>query len=273
MTSDAVDRQRQVNVANATFWEELCGTTMARQLGITAHSTASLQRFDQHYFAFYPYLQRHIPFGSLRGLDILEVGLGFGSVAQRITENGANYTGLDIATGPVNAVRQRFRLAGLSGAAVRGNILNPPFPDETFDRIVAIGCYHHTGNLQRALDETWRLLRPGGHATIMVYNAFSYRRWLQAPIALATQFFGGAGRAASSAQHARGTYDQDSLGRSAPETAFVSRSELRRMTKRFAQFRAELENAAVPFLDSLRPLACHTLGRVWGLDIYLTLTR
>ena len=37
----------------------------------------------------------------MRGKKVLEVGLGYGSVAQRIAENGAVYTGLDIAEGPV----------------------------------------------------------------------------------------------------------------------------------------------------------------------------
>ena len=270
--SDA-QHQSLVNTANAAFWDELCGTTMAHQMGITEHTAQSFQLFDQRYFEFYPYLERHIPFASLDGADVLEVGLGFGSVSQRIGQFGANYSGLDIAYGPVNAVHQRFAIAGLSGKAVRGNILNAPFPDNAFDRIIAIGCYHHTGNLQRALDETWRLLRPGGHATIMVYNAFSYRRWLQVPRLLMRQVLRRNDSTADVSADARGSYDQDSQGRSAPETAFVCREDLRRMTTRYAAFHAELENAAVPYLDALRPIACLMLGRIWGLDIYLSLAR
>ena len=57
--SDA-QHQSLVNTANAAFWDELCETTMAHQMGITEHTAQSLQRFDQRYFEFYPYLERHI---------------------------------------------------------------------------------------------------------------------------------------------------------------------------------------------------------------------
>ncbi len=46
---------RGIDKANAEFWNELCGTTMARSLGITDHSLESLKRFDEAYLAFYPY--------------------------------------------------------------------------------------------------------------------------------------------------------------------------------------------------------------------------
>ena len=85
----AADVQDEVSERNADFWDELCGTQLARQLGITDNSPASLQRFDAWYFDFYPYLAQHIPFHDMHGRDVLEVGLGYGTVSQRIAEAGA----------------------------------------------------------------------------------------------------------------------------------------------------------------------------------------
>src|SRR5579863_1617204 len=107
---------------NADFWEELCGTGFAKSIGVVDDSAHSLKRFDDWYFAFYPYLFVHIPFEDMRDKDVLEVSLGYGTVSQRISEAGARYKGLDIAEGPVSMVNHRLRQQALGGHARQGNI-------------------------------------------------------------------------------------------------------------------------------------------------------
>ena len=43
-----------VSEANAVFWDELCGSSMARQIGIVDNSPTELARFDATFFDFYP---------------------------------------------------------------------------------------------------------------------------------------------------------------------------------------------------------------------------
>jgi hypothetical protein len=43
-----------VSQRTAEFWDELCGTHMARQLGIRDASPSELARFDAAYLALYP---------------------------------------------------------------------------------------------------------------------------------------------------------------------------------------------------------------------------
>jgi SAM-dependent methyltransferase len=119
--------------------------------GITDASIDSLRRYDDNFLRYYPYLDRHIPWRDLRGKHVLEVGLGYGTVSQKLAENGAFFTGIDIAATPVAMVNHRLRQCGLAGEAIQGNILMPPFADGSFDAIVAIGCLHHTGNLGGSL--------------------------------------------------------------------------------------------------------------------------
>src|SRR6516225_6835891 len=121
-TSDML-QQAHTDAENAQFWDELCGSQIARLLGITDASPASLKRFDDWYLAFYPYLFLHIPFDDMKDKDVLEVGLGYGTVTQRLAEAGARLTGLDIAEGPVAMANSRLRQAGLTGSAYRGSIL------------------------------------------------------------------------------------------------------------------------------------------------------
>jgi SAM-dependent methyltransferase len=120
--------QRTIDTRNAAFWDEACGSEFANIIGATGRDRGSIATFDRAFFANYPYLDRYVRFDELRGRDVLEVGLGYGSVSHRLAERGANFTGLDIARGPVDWIEHRLRLFGLPGRALQGSILAAPFP-------------------------------------------------------------------------------------------------------------------------------------------------
>jgi SAM-dependent methyltransferase len=240
MTSEAISGR------NASFWNELCGTHFAKLLGITDDSPESLRRFDDWYFEFYPYLSTHIPFGSMQDKDVLEVGLGYGSVSQHIALAGARYTGLDIAPGPVGMANHRMAQVGSSGKAQLGSILAAPFEDASFDYVVAIGCLHHTGNLRRGIAECHRLLRPGGTLILMVYNAYSYRRLAMAPgqtlSYFAKEMTGRRDVVGDGLVIDRAAYDVNSGGDAAPHTDWISLRSLRALCGAFSTFSGSLEN-------------------------------
>src|ERR1700704_5998571 len=48
--------QEKVDRENAAFWNELCGSWIASQLGIMDSSPASLKKYDDWYMGLYPYL-------------------------------------------------------------------------------------------------------------------------------------------------------------------------------------------------------------------------
>jgi len=257
--------------ANAEFWNELCGSNLAQTLGITDRSKRSLERFDRAYLDYYPYLLRHVRPSELAGCRVLEIGLGYGALGQKIAEAGADYVGLDIAEVPVRMMGHRLRLQGLGGFAVRGSALSLPFPPESIDVLLSIGCFHHTGNVEQALDETYRVLRPGGRAVLMVYNQFSYRQWFRWPArtfhALLRDIglpLGGV--AVNEAQ--RRAYDSLACGQPAPEIAFLSIAQLRRMLRHFPRVEFFKENNTI-CLRIPREWLLPSLGRWLGLDIYI----
>ena len=178
--------------------------------------------------------------------DVLEIGLGDGTVAQRIAAASARYRGLDVAQGPVDMVNHRLAVAGLPGEARQGSILAAPFADESFDFVVTIGCLHHTGDLQRGIDECFRLLRPARRLIAVVYNAYSCRRWLQAAWPtlryFAAELAGHRGVVAARSAAERGAYDADQSGAAAPHTDFVSVRSLRHACRCFRSFAARREN-------------------------------
>lgn len=81
----------EVSRDNAELWNELCGSGLARSLGIEDSSPASLKKFDDWYFDFYPYLFDHIPFENLKGRDVLEMGHGYGTASKSLPNPGGAY--------------------------------------------------------------------------------------------------------------------------------------------------------------------------------------
>jgi SAM-dependent methyltransferase len=270
----AVGAQIDIDKANATFWNELCGTNLAREIGITDHSPASLERFDRAYMDLYPYLPGYLRAPEMAGQRLLEIGLGYGTVAEVLARAGADYHGIDIAEGPVAMVRARLeRVPGATPDQVQqGSALDLPFPDESFDRVVSIGCLHATGDLWRAVSEARRVLRPGGELLMMVYNRHSARRVLLWPILSARhRLVAGAPTAEEWLRYAN---DGTAEGEPAPYTDFVSPAELRGLLHGMRDVRIERRSIdRVPlgrWEISRAQLMRLGLDRLVGLDLYAT---
>ena len=266
--------QTVIDTANASFWDELCGSTAARAWGVTDASTELLRRYDENYLRFYPYLAHHIPWTELRGKRVLEIGLGYGTVSQKLAESGALFTGLDIAAHPVAMVNHRLRQNGLPGEAIQGNILSPPFAEGAFDAIVAIGCLHHTGDIGGGITSCRRLLARGGRLIGMVYYAYSYRQLWNEPTRT-IRYFMKELRGHGDTTHDGKTfaYDHAQDGSLAPSTEFVSITSLRSLCGGFVDFSARTENATqeLPFaLWTRDQLLSSPLPRLCGLDLYWT---
>jgi SAM-dependent methyltransferase len=268
--------QQLVDERNATFWDELCGTSLARSIGVTDRSQDSLRRFDDAYMHLYPYLAAQLRAPRRAGEPLLEIGLGYGTVSQRLAEAGFGYHGLDIAAGPVEMVRSRLRMLGATDAerrVVQGSALDIPHPDGAFGHVVSIGCLHHTGDLPRAIVEVHRVLESGGTAMVMLYNRHSLRQLVLRWQVLAAR---AAGR---DDERMRAAYDANSAGDAAPETVFVTARQVREeLFASFSDVHIERHNFDPTRLISLggrtlalsRERALPTVARVLGLDLYIS---
>jgi SAM-dependent methyltransferase len=268
------DPQPAIDEANRAFWDELCGTGLATSLGITEISAESLARFDDAYMEMYPYLGRYLNDLAVEGRDVLEIGLGFGTVGQILAERGSRYHGADIAAGPVAMMKDRLRRLGkpADGSVRQGSALELPWEAGTFEVVVSIGCLHHTGDLPRAVSEVHRVLAPGGLAFVMLYNAHSFRQLILVPRERLRAFRG----RRSSAERVRAMYDANTVGEAAPHTDFVSRRGARRLFDSFSEVAVDSQN-----FDDLTPtLAGHEItiprerllgnvARLIGSDLYI----
>jgi SAM-dependent methyltransferase len=258
MSQGAVDEQ------NAAFWDTLCGSDLAQRAGITGRGEDDLRRFDELYLGRYPYLEGYVP-EDFGGKKVLEVGLGYGTLGQLIASRNADYYGADIAEGPVANMRRRLAWLGFPpDHAVQASVLELPFQDATFDYFYSIGCLHHTGDLERSVQEAHRVLVPGGRAVVMLYNRHSFRRFY---VALGRMVRGQ--RGGNLDDELRGFYDADESGEAAPHTDFVSRADVRRLFREFARVKVDVQNFDSYPLGIKREWFLANLARAVGLDLYI----
>jgi ubiquinone/menaquinone biosynthesis C-methylase UbiE len=79
-------------------------------------------------------VEAHIPrfaeFSSGRGKSVLKVGCGIGTDAKNFAAAGADYTGIELSSESLAITRQRFKVHGLRGTFMEGNIeevsIDPP---------------------------------------------------------------------------------------------------------------------------------------------------
>lgn len=270
----AHSRQEEIDAANAEFWNNLCGTWLMKSLGVVDNSPESLKKFDDWYMDYYPYLTTHVPLHEFAGQRVLEVGLGYGTLSQKIAEADANYLGLDIASGPVAMVQHRFKLGGLSGDSEQRSFLENNLPDASFDRVVAIGCFHHTGDLQRCFNETHRILKPGGTAHMMVYNKFSHRRFMQDREGFIAELLNeefGDSNLETASEVDRAANDTNLEGVAAPETVLLSTRRASQMLSAFSSVRITKENMDESDDPAFqRKSVLDSWGKKAGLDLYIT---
>ena len=275
-----MDRRALLDAANAEFWSELCGSGLARALGITEMTPDSLRRFDAAYMALYPYLWDYVRSEDVRGRRVLEIGLGYGSLGQTLAGRRSRYFGLDVAPPAAALMRHRLELAGIDrgGAIQVGSALALPYRDASVDYVYSIGCLHHTGDLTRAIDEVARILVPGGKAIVMLYHRHSYRQWIERARFWLRSKRRAPETAAELERRLRGLYDTNAAGAAAPSTEYVSRREVRRLFRRFASVRVETRNAERlellgGWLRVPRERLLDNVGRLAGLDLYVVAVR
>ena len=124
-----------------------------------------------------PWMRDVLGYDACAGMDVLDVGCGQGIDLARYAAAGARVVGIDLTPRHVELARSHLAGRGLSATVVEGDAEALPFVDRSFDRVSSNGVLHHTPNIDAALAEIYRVLRPGGEARIILYNRNSLHYW------------------------------------------------------------------------------------------------
>ena len=159
------------------FWQgHACGD--AQVGGLRERFGDDYDKFFTEYDRFRYQNESHLLacLGALNvdGKQVLEIGLGEGSDAERLIRQQARWSGVDLTAESVARVRARLTLRDLPFGELRqGSVLDLPFADDAFDVVFSHGVLHHVPDINRAQREIHRVLRPSGELVIMVYARWS----------------------------------------------------------------------------------------------------
>ena len=119
-----------------------------------------------------------IHYADLHDRDVLEIGVGNGSVAQLLAKHSKSFSGIDITDFAIKSTTERMKCFGLQANVIRMDAEKMEFEDESFDFIWSWGVIHHSSDTRKILKEMNRVLRPGGRAVTMVYHRNWWNYWI-----------------------------------------------------------------------------------------------
>lgn len=133
-----------------------------RQAAASYDATVTRNFHFFHVHSLHPWVQRLCL--RVANPEVLDVGTGTGVVAVTLAKLGCRTTAIDHSPEMLEHARVRARTAGVENLVVfqLGDGERLPFPDARFDAVTIQGVLHHLPDCLPMLQESYRILRPGG---------------------------------------------------------------------------------------------------------------
>ena len=119
----------------------------------------------------HPWMKEIYPIhGGATNSKILEVGFGQGTDLVQFAKAGYECYGIDLTTKHYELANKNFSLRELKANLTLGDASKLPYEDEFFDVVYSFGVLHHTPDIDKCVDEIYRVLKREGEFTIALYN-------------------------------------------------------------------------------------------------------
>ncbi len=111
---------------------------------------------------FLPYLKK------IKTQNILEIGAGTGHWTSFFAENNMSVIGIDIAEKMLEQAKEK----NIVGATfIKASAEDLPFENQSIDNVVAVTSLEFVNDRQQAIEEIYRVLKPGGYFIVGGLNA------------------------------------------------------------------------------------------------------
>jgi ubiquinone/menaquinone biosynthesis C-methylase UbiE len=130
--------------------------------GVIANWYTRITRGDRGYSALAAAIAARLPVGA----RVLEVAPGPGYLAIELARRGLAVSGADISQSFVRIASEQARAAGFPIEFRQADAAQLPYPDASFDFVVCRAAFKNFADPLGALNETFRVLVPGGQASI-----------------------------------------------------------------------------------------------------------
>lgn len=158
------------------LWEkDPCGSRTSNNKFGTKEFFEDIENYK--YVRYAPWMLKVIGFGKYKGKKILEVGCGLSTDLSQFAKNNCDVIGTDLTLNSLLLSKKRFQIYNLKGNFMRVDAEYLPFRDSIFDIVYSFGVLHHTPNTKKAIENIYKVLKPGGEAIIMLYNKNSFNYW------------------------------------------------------------------------------------------------
>ena len=188
----------------------------------------------------YPLLSSVVNYKELKDKKVLDIAVGTGWTTEQFVRAGARVHAIDLTPQAVELTKRRLSLYNIEAESVTvGDAQHIEYENEYFDFVLAFGCLMHMPNTQKAIDEIYRVLKPGGKMSAMMYHKHSLHWWYY--IYLSKGILRGKllkmSRQELSNRYTDGVYEGGNQ-----LTKFYSKKEIRKMFGKFSKVKIEVED-------------------------------
>ncbi len=125
-------------------------------------------RFYYHPILKYPFLKRLELLSNLfhrKGSSALDIGYGSGIFFLELNKKFDRLFGMELHN-KHDMVKKMLRQYNIAVNLITADILNIPYPNNTFDCVLSVSTLEHVNDLPRALNEIHRVLKDKGEAIL-----------------------------------------------------------------------------------------------------------
>ncbi|MGB8644605.1 MAG: methyltransferase domain-containing protein [Anaerolineae bacterium] len=100
------------------------------------------------------------------GARVLELGIGTGRIALPLAAKIGRISGVDLSFAMMQVLQSKLAANPAPVDVAQADVLQLPFPENTFDVIYAVHVLHLVNGWENAIGEAQRVIKPGGYLLI-----------------------------------------------------------------------------------------------------------